>query len=240
MYGTANEPGVIPNSMSFLIEHFQTYADFEITASFYEIYNEKVIDLLCESEEKSEAKIGLVKDQEGKMEDRVKNLREGKIESLTHFNDFLKASKKRRRNAATKRSGNSSRSHSIVEISLKYLRGDTKLEPNILFLDLAGCENGNDHLDDANRQQRNTEMAMINKSISSFTTVMNSLKLGSGGTDFRSSKLTHVLKRCFTNSKMLLIATASQEKKFLSTSKETFKLANIAEKIITNSSHPYI
>lgn len=239
MYGSDDEPGIIPKSMHLLIEHFQAYADFAITASFYEIYNEKVIDLLCESEEKSQATVRLVKVQDGKMEERVTNLREKTIESVAHFNEFFLTAKKHRRMAATKRNGNSSRSHSMVEINLKYLKGDEKCQPNILFVDLAGCENGNDHLDDANKQQRNIEMGMINKSISSFTTVMNSLKSCSKTTDFRSSKLTYILKRCFTNSKMLLVATASQEKNFLSTSKETFKLANNSEKISINSSHPY-
>lgn len=217
MYGSETDVGIIPNSIDLLVENFQ---NGEIHCSFFEIYNEIVVDLLKKD---NPTKI---------LNGRVTNLVEHHIQSADQFNKILAIANGNRTIAATQRNQGSSRSHGVVQVRLNGSQNNKPFESYFILLDLAGVENANDHLDEIEKSKRAVEMSNINKSVSALRTVVETLTKGSGFPDFRSSKLTHVLKPCLsTNFKTMFIATVSQQYKYFATSKDTLSLAKAAIKI---------
>lgn len=86
----------------------------------------------------------------------------------------------------------SSRSHAILQISLKE---KNKNYSKISFIDLAGNERGADHMDQS--KQTKIDGAEINKSLLSLKECIRALDQGKSHTPFRGSKLTMVLKDSF-------------------------------------------
>ena len=100
----------------------------------------------------------------------------------------------------------SSRSHGILQISMRDLRGRTV--GKISFIDLAGSERGADTLNQ-NKQTR-MDGAEINKSLLALKECIRALDQDKRHTPFRGSKLTLVLKDSFMgNCKTLMIANLS-------------------------------
>lgn len=226
MLGSENDFGIVPRSMEFLFSRMPEGS--KIKAKFFEIYNENFIDLL-EGSDEIESKtivIGTVSLKNGEKTEKVMNATEIDIQSSEQFNEVLQKVNGRRKVSETVRNSRSSRSHGIVQIEFV-----AKYNNSLMFLDLAGCENSNDHFE-IDRQTRQQEMTNINKSVSNFRTVIESLKKKESAPDFRSSKLTRLLKPCLTkNSKTLIITTISQGEHHISTSRETLELAQSAGKI---------
>lgn len=232
MFGNDADLGLVPRSIDYLLQCMPGYYRFK--ANFFEIYNENFTDLLKDEGHITSKSIAIYKTtlKTGASVEKVANLESIEIVSAEQFIETMKKVHVRRKSCATARNAGSSRSHAIIQIEVegKYanIRGE-KIESSIMFLDLAGCENGNDHLDDTGRGTAQNEMTNINKSVSSFQTVIQSLKNKEPATDFRSSKLTYLLKPCLTtNTKTLLITTISQEKKYLYTSKASLAVTRTA------------
>ena len=97
-----------------------------------------------------------------------------------------------RRTAQNSTNADSSRSHAILQISLKEGK---KIKGKISFIDLAGCERGADHMDQ--NKQTKIDGAEINKSLLALKECIRALDQGKGHTPFRGSKLTMVLKDSF-------------------------------------------
>lgn len=197
----------------------------------FEIYNEAFNDLLLDEKKPSQKPvvIGFEKRITGDLEERVKNLTEVCIETMDQFNHFSELANSRRKIASTQRNFNSSRSHGIVQVKLEGYFNGKPFNSILMLLDLAGSENANDHLElDVKNQERVGEMKKINQSICAFGTLINNLKKG-GIADFRSTKLTSLLKPFLTsNSKTFIVTTAAQELKYFSTSKASLTLASTA------------
>lgn len=220
MHGTEEDPGMIPNCVEFLLNAKPT-CNLQIQCSMFEIYNEMIHDLII-GEKKSKA------------EGQAKNLMEVRIESMERFRDLSALSNRRRKVAATERNCNSSRSHAVVQLKLKGSFNDDSFESTLMLLDLAGAENANDHLesDGENQPQRAGEMKNINQSLCAFNTVIEKLSKNEKAVDFRSSKLTHILKPFISsNCKTLMIATAAQELKYMSAFKASLSLTSKARQI---------
>lgn len=232
MHGTATDPGIIPRSIDFFLNDRRSRVDLH--CSFFEIYNEKFIDLLRNVGETDEKPVCI-------MADRISNLKEVVIESIEQFKELSKIVNDRRKIASTQRNFGSSRSHAIVHLRLNGTLDEKRFQSTFMLFDLAGTENANDHFNGADRDQRTTEMTNINRSVSGFRTVIENLKKGETVIDYRSSKLTHLLKPCLTdNTKTLLITTISQEVKYFSASKESLGLAKSAIKIQVKNVKPNI
>lgn len=78
-------------------------------------------------------------------------------------------------------------------------------------------------------------MTNINKSVNNFRNVIESLKKKEAAPDFRSSKLTYMLKPALTTNKTLIITTISQKNEHFSPSKNSLMLARSASEIKTNT-----
>lgn len=225
MIGSDADFGMIPRTVDYLLECIPNYYNFK--AEFFEIYNENIIDLLNENNNTIGKPIIIYQAtlKTGAKVEKVANLQSIEIESAAQFNGILKKVIDRRKNSATARNLTSSRSHAVIQIGIegKFANANgQKIESSLIFFDLAGCENANDHLNNADRGKTQNEMVNINKSVTNFQAIIESLKRKETAPDFRSSKLTHLLKPCLTtNTKTLMITTISQETKYLSTSKET-------------------
>lgn len=88
----------------------------------------------------------------------------------------------------------SSRSHAILQISLK---NGKKVHGKVSFIDLAGSERAADHADQTEKQTR-IDGAEINKSLLALKECIRALDQNKNHTPFRGSKLTMVLKDSFT------------------------------------------
>jgi kinesin family protein 2/24 len=88
----------------------------------------------------------------------------------------------------------SSRSHAILQISLK---NNNKPYGKMSFIDLAGSERAADHADQTYKQTR-IDGAEINKSLLALKECIRALDQNKNHTPFRGSKLTMVLKDSFT------------------------------------------
>ena len=156
-----------------------------MTVSFYEIYCGRLYDLL---NSRSELKIR----EDAKQNINVIGLEERLICSANEFLDVIEYGSGFRVTSQNATNADSSRSHAILQISL---RNEKKLFTKISFIDLAGNERGADHIDQ--NKQTKIDGAEINKSLLSLKECIRALDQGKGHTPFRGSKLTMVLKDSF-------------------------------------------
>lgn len=228
MHGTEEDPGLISNCLEFLV-NAKPHCKLQIQWSMFEIYNETFDDLLCE-EKKSLSGAGPKAAIIGM---QVKNLTEVCIETMDQFRELSASANRRRKVAATERNCDSSRSHVVVQFKLNGSFNDNSFESTVMLFDLAGAENANDHLesDENSQQQRVGEMKKINQSLCAFGSFIEGLKKRET-VDFRTSKLTHLLKPFFsTNCKTIMIATVAQELEYFAASKASLSLTSKAKQI---------
>lgn len=112
---------------------------------------------------------------------------------------------------ATEANDSSSRSHAICQIMLRD-KANGKLRGKFSLVDLAGSERGNDTKE--HNSQRRNESAEINTSLLALKECIRALGVNRNGmkhVPYRASKLTLLLKDCFTSNqaKTTMIATVS-------------------------------
>eukprot|EP00392_Amoebophrya_sp_AT5.2_P007941 g7960.t1 len=176
-----------------------------VIISFYEIYCGKLFDLLnrrqlLHARENAKNKVVIV----GLTETQVSNVQE-----VMHVIEFgLQA----RTTGVTGANIDSSRSHAILQITLKDITSTSEAQPihgQVSFIDLAGSERGANTLD----QDRQTRLdgAEINKSLLALKECIRALDQQLEHTPFRGSKLTQVLKDSFVGDycRTVMIATVS-------------------------------
>lgn len=229
MEGSSSDLGVLPQSIGYLLGNMSDHQ--KMKSSFFEIYNETLNDLLEGSKQECAKKVEIFSCQtsNGDTIQRAVNLKEVAICDLQEFSENLARANQRRNVSATDRNPNSSRSHAVIQITLTE---NDAITSNIMFLDLAGSESSNDHMDGTDKNTRLSEMSNINKSVTQLRNVIEGLKNNLTAVDFRSSKLTYLLKPSLTRKcKTLIITTMSQETKYLSSSKTSLALAQSAGQI---------
>jgi len=128
----------------------------------------------------------------------------------------------------------SSRSHGILQISMRNARG--KVMGKISFIDLAGSERGADTLNQ-NKQTR-MDGAEINKSLLALKECIRALDQDKRHTPFRGSKLTLVLKDSFIgNCKTLMIANVSPSASCCEHTLNTLRYADRVKELHRGSTH---
>ncbi|RQM18916.1 hypothetical protein B5M09_009724 [Aphanomyces astaci] len=132
--GTPEHPGILPETFVTL---FKKADNFRITASYVEIYNEKVYDLLATGQRRVFLQL-LEKD--GRV--YVKDLEERPIKSYEEAKLMLETGQKNRQVGETKCNSDSSRSHCVFSLHLYHQDDPTTLFSKISIVDLAGCERG--------------------------------------------------------------------------------------------------
>ena len=194
------------------------YSNLELWVSFYEIYCNKLFDLLnnkniLQAREDGKGNICIV----GLVEKHTKN-----IEELLDIIDFGLNS---RTVGIAGANLDSSRSHTILQITIK-----TKEKENyskISFIDLAGSERAVDTIDTNKRTK--IDGAEINKSLLALKECIRALDLEKRHKPFRGSKLTLVLRDSFIgNCLTLMIANISP---CLSCSEHTLNTLRYADRV---------
>ena len=194
------------------------YADLEIWVSFYEIYCNKLYDLLNN-------KYSLQAREDGKGNICIVGLIEKQIINLKNLMNIIDFGLKSRTTGVTGANNDSSRSHAILQIALKDQNGDAK--GKISFIDLAGSERAVDTID--TNKQTKIDGAEINKSLLALKECIRAMDQGKHHKPFRGSKLTLVLRDSFIgNCNTLMIANISP---CLSCSEHTLNTLRYADRV---------
>jgi len=183
---STSQYGIIPRSVEQIFKATQDLAKlgwhFELEVSFQEIYNEKLIDLLCK-DNKITQNTGL----------HAYQPTQKAVNSPEELFELVKLAADNRTTAQTQYNMYSSRSHSVFQIKISGKNEETKqLNRSVLnLIDLAGSES----MDTLNKgKEREQETKSINKSLSALKDVITALAEHKDHIPTRNSKLTYLLK----------------------------------------------
>ncbi|KAJ3300041.1 Kinesin-like protein kif3a [Borealophlyctis nickersoniae] len=202
--------GIIPNSFEHIFAEIAlsgSATQFLVRASYLELYNEEIRDLLNPKagklEIKERADIGIY----------VKDLRTFVIKDVEEMDRLMSFGNKNRSVGATEMNARSSRSHSIFSITVEAADqggdGQEHIRAGKLHLvDLAGSERQSKT---GAAGERLKEATKINLSLSALGNVISALVDGkSSHIPYRDSKLTRLLQDSLGgNAKTLMVATLS-------------------------------
>ncbi|TGJ84615.1 hypothetical protein E0Z10_g4149 [Xylaria hypoxylon] len=187
--------GVIPRLLSGVFRRAKKItkdSDSETTVtvalSYYEIYNDKVFDLLEPVEKRTPSGLSLRAEANGKTV--VAGLSERPCHDLKDFEQLYIEANTNRVTAATKLNAHSSRSHAILRVKVTQTTGDMIRESTASAIDLAGSE---DNRRTDNGKERLVESAAINKSLFVLSQCIDAIARGERRIPFRESKMTRIL-----------------------------------------------
>lgn len=224
--------GIIPNAFEHIFNYIKCAGEdtkFLVRASYLEIYNEDIRDLLNTSSGKLDIKerpdVGIY----------VKDLRSVVIKDCEEMDKLMSFGNKNRSVGATLMNATSSRSHSIftitIEASEKGEDGEEHIRAGKLNLvDLAGSER---QAKTGATGDRLKEATKINLSLSALGNVISALVDGkSSHIPYRDSKLTRLLQDSLGgNAKTLMLATMSPAGFNYDESLSSLRYANRAKQI---------
>lgn len=160
----------------------------EVALSYYEIYNDKVYDLLEPPEKRTPTGLPLRAEANGRTV--VVGLSERSCEDLKDFEKLYIEANNNRVTAATKLNAHSSRSHAILRVKLTQTTGNMVRESTASAIDLAGSE---DNRRTDNGKERLVESAAINKSLFVLSQCIDAISRGDRRIPYRESKMTRIL-----------------------------------------------
>ncbi|NP_001119723.1 kinesin-like protein Ncd [Bombyx mori] len=200
--------GIIPRAFNMIFTCMEDLKrmgwELTIKASFLEIYNEVIYDLLNPSKDQENHEIKMVNSKGGDV--YVSNLKEEEVKSSHEFIRLMIFAQRNRQTAATLNNERSSRSHSVAQIKIAAIneKRKEKYTSNLNLVDLAGSESGK-------TTQRMDETKHINRSLSELSKVILSLQTNQMHIPYRNSKLTHLLMPSLGgNSKTLMLVNINQ------------------------------
>ncbi|KAM0427241.1 hypothetical protein ACHAPT_007671 [Fusarium lateritium] len=187
--------GVIPRLLSGvfrrgkkIMKDSQGETTVQVALSYYEIYNDKVYDLLEPPEKRTPTGLPLRAEANGRTV--VVGLSERGCEDLKDFEKMYIEANNNRVTAATKLNAHSSRSHAILRVKLTQTTGDMVRESTASAIDLAGSE---DNRRTDNGKERLVESAAINKSLFVLSQCIDAIGRGDRRIPYRESKMTRIL-----------------------------------------------
>ncbi|ROV94769.1 hypothetical protein VMCG_08872 [Cytospora schulzeri] len=186
--------GVIPRLLSNVFRRGKKIANdsdgattVDVALSYYEIYNDKVFDLLEPVEKRTPSGLPL---REANGRTIVVGLSEQPCEDLKDFETMYIEANNNRVTAATKLNAHSSRSHAILRVKVTQTTGEQVLESTASAIDLAGSE---DNRRTENNRERLVESAAINKSLFVLSQCVDAISRGDKRIPYRESKMTRIL-----------------------------------------------
>ncbi|XP_071580801.1 protein claret segregational [Temnothorax nylanderi] len=199
--------GMIPRTVRHIFKEMKQFEllgwEYRIEASFLEIYNEHIVDLLD-----SEPKTHEIRMVDNKGQDLyVSNLQIEEIHSPEELHECLRTAQRNRAVAATQSNERSSRSHSVARIRLigTHVTKQEVSIGNLNLVDLAGSERLK-----TEGAVRTAETKNINKSLANLGNVILALLKKQEHIPYRNSKLTHLLMPSLGgNSKTLMLLNVS-------------------------------
>mmetsp|Transcript_12877 Transcript_12877/g.36204 ORF Transcript_12877/g.36204 Transcript_12877/m.36204 type:complete len:790 (+) Transcript_12877:511-2880(+) len=226
MEGTISSPGISGQAMSdlFLLANERQTADFSVTISVFEVYNDMVRDQMVENSAGSRLEIKQTKD--GQM--HIPELTELEVHSPQEVASLMRTARRNRATFATNLNKHSSRSHSILRVSVssKCLLTGKQTVGKLQLVDLAGSERASKM--DGN-SARLKETSAINKSLSALGDVLYALGNKASHVPFRNSKLTYALQDSLCpGAKVLMLLAASPNAASI---KETINTLNFGVRV---------
>jgi hypothetical protein len=236
MEGVPDDPesrGIIPNAFQHIFDHVAlNHSDdkYLIQASYFEIYNEEIHDLLSKTpkqplELKETVENGVI----------VKGISWVVVRSFDEIYHVLQSGKKNRVVASTLMNQTSSRSHSIFTVVIECCSVDTSGQEHfrvgkLNMVDLAGSER---QTKTGATGDRLKEASKINWSLSSLGNVIAALVDGkSQHVPYRDSKLTRILQDSLGgNTKTVMCAIAGPADFNYDETLSTLRYANRAKNI---------
>ncbi|CAH9122819.1 unnamed protein product [Cuscuta epithymum] len=179
---------------------------FQLFVGFFEIYGGKLFDLLNDRKK-------LCMREDGKQQVCIVGLQEYRVSDVEMIKELIDRGNATRSTGTTGANEESSRSHAILQLSIKRSVDGNESKParvigKLSFIDLAGSERGADTTD--NDKQTRIEGAEINKSLLALKECIRALDNEHGHIPFRGSKLTEVLRDSFVgNSRTVMISCIS-------------------------------
>lgn len=240
------EAGIIPNSICDLFDriekkrkHAKVGEKWTLIMNYIEVYNEQVYDLLNLTNGRGgNGKSLSVREDKEKGIVICAGVTDMVVNSADEVLELLHIGNKGRATEATMANSTSSRSHAVLQITIKYSsrteRGNEKLiESKLSLIDLAGSERASQT---NNRGARLQEGASINRSLLALANCINALAApGKGNVKYRDSKLTHLLKSSLEgNCKLVMIANVNPSNATFEDSHNTLKYSNRAKNIKLN------
>ncbi|XP_031256409.1 kinesin-like protein KIN-8B isoform X3 [Pistacia vera] len=237
MVGTKSDPGLMVLSLHRifdLIKKDKSSDEFEVTCSYLEVHNEVIYDLL----EKSSGHLELREDPVHGMV--VAGLRCIKVHSADKILELLNLGNSRRKTESTEANATSSRSHAVLEITVKRKQKNKYryqvMRGKLALVDLAGSERASETNSGG---QKLRDGANINRSLLALANCINALgkqqKKGLAYVPYRNSKLTRILKDGLSgNSQTVMVATISPVDSQYHHTVNTLKYADRAKEIRTH------
>ncbi|XP_041670637.1 kinesin-1 heavy chain-like [Cheilinus undulatus] len=193
MEGKLHDPdmmGITPRIVQDIFNHIYSMdenLEFHIKVSYFEVYLDKIKDLL------DVTKTNLSVHEDKNRVPYVKGCTERFVCSPTEVMDTIDEGKNNRSVAVTNMNEHSSRSHSIFLINIKQENSQTeqKLTGKLYLVDLAGSEKVGKTGAEGTVLD---EAKMINKSLSALGNVISALAEGSSYVPYRDSKMTRILQ----------------------------------------------
>jgi hypothetical protein len=200
-----------------------------LRASYLEIYNEEIRDLLSKDPKKK-----LQLHEKPSTGVYVKQLSIHVIKDVSAINQLLELGIKNRATGSTKMNNVSSRSHSVFQLSIDIMENEGKRVKvgKLNMVDLAGSERLSKT---ESTSQRLKEAMKINLSLSTLCHVISALtkqKDGDGHVPYRDSTLTRLLQDSLGgNTKTLMISTIGPSAENYNETLSTLRYANRAKNI---------
>ena len=223
--------GIIPNSFQHIFEYVSSAQDqqFLVRASYLEIYNEEIRDLLSKDPKNS---LELKENIDSGV--YVKDLTSFVVKNVAEIDHVMQAGKKNRSVGATLMNATSSRSHSIftivVECGESDDRGDHIRVGKLNLVDLAGSERQSKT---GATGERLKEATKINLSLTALGNVITALvDAKSSHIPYRDSKLTRLLQNSLGgNAKTVMCANCGPADYNYDETLSTLRYANRAKNI---------
>ncbi|PSC70283.1 Kinesin-related 11 [Micractinium conductrix] len=238
MMGSDSEPGMVPHAISEVFRLIQRTSgkEFLLRMSMMEIYNEVLNDLL----DASRTNLKLREDTRKGGGITIDGIREETLVSAEHALQVIAMGNEQRKTSATAFNEGSSRSHTIIRITIEASdRADGMTDPNLRLgrtlsylnlIDLAGSESAKAEISRSHRM----EGSFINKSLLTLGTVIHKLSDGKAvHIPFRDSKLTRLLQASLTGSgaRIAVICTITPASTQAEETHNTLKFASRAKRI---------
>ena len=235
MFGDDEHRGIIYKANAYIQNYIQENEEdkvYALRATFIEIYNERIADLLVEDpNSKKNEKLSIRRDPIHGV--YVDNAIQTNINSEDDLREVLEHGQKRRQVAATKMNEQSSRSHSILGIHLDIKQNENDVVPiksSLYFVDLAGSERAGKHAGNDSKLLR--EGTNINLSLTSLGLVIKALVEKSKHIPYRNSMLTRLLQDSLGGDSLtIMIANLGPSSSDSAESLSTLRFANRAKEI---------
>ncbi|NWH51668.1 KIF19 protein, partial [Fregata magnificens] len=235
MLGTNREPGICARALGDLFQAIKDTSgdtEYEVSVSYLEIYNEMIRDLL----NPSLGCLQLREDASGTVQ--VAGITEVSAINAEEVMQLLVQGNRQRIQEPTAANHTSSRSHAVLQVTVRQRRRGRGLRCSRLFMiDLAGSERA---AQTQNRGQRMKEGAHINRSLLALGNCIKALsnQASTKYINYRDSKLTRLLKDSLGgSSRTVMIAHISPASTAFEESRSTLAYAHRAKSIRTTVRH---